>query len=82
MVTEICCSCLGMLYCCYGSLIVGKICKEEYKDRLLKEEKIKKEYDTFRDIQFESELTNIKFTDIESKLSTIDETLEESKELY
>ena len=31
---EYCCSCIGILYCCYGSFIVSKICSEEYKEKI------------------------------------------------
>jgi len=66
-----CCYCLGAFYCCYGSLILGKICEEEYIKRKTKIKRIKKEYNTVRDINFETELSNIKLTMVESKLSPI-----------
>jgi len=76
-----CCYCLGAFYCCYGSLILGKICEEEYKKRKMKIKRIKSEYNAVRDINFETELSNIRLTDIESKLSTIIEE-DESTSLY
>lgn len=66
-----CCYCLGAFYCCYGSLILGKLCEEEYKKRKMKIKRIKREYNAVRDINFETELSNIRLTMVESKLSTI-----------
>ena len=79
---EYCCSCIGILYCCYGSLIVSKICSEEYKEKLKRYNILKREYDDLNNNNFEHELSNITFHNLENKLSTIDETLEESNELY
>lgn len=76
-----CCACLGIFYCCYGSFIIGGICKEEYKERKIKIKRIKEEYNTVRDIDYESELSNIRLTILESKLSTITEE-DESTLLY
>jgi hypothetical protein len=42
---------------------------------------IKKEYNAVRDINFETELSNIRLTNVESKLSTIIEE-DESTSLY
>tara|TARA_B100001758_G_scaffold206341_1_gene186982 strand:+ start:322 stop:564 length:243 start_codon:yes stop_codon:yes gene_type:complete len=76
-----CCYCLGAFYCCYGSLISYKICEDEYIKRKRKIKRIKKEYNTVRDINYETELSNIRLTMVESKLSTIMEE-DESTLLY
>jgi len=76
-----CCYCLGAFYCCYGSLISYKICEDEYIKRKRKINRIKKEYNTVRDINYETELSNITLTMVESKLSTIIEE-DESTSLY
>ena len=76
-----CCYCLGAFYCCYGSLISYKICEDEYIKRKRKINRIKKEYNTVRDINYETELSNITLTMVESKLSTIMEE-NESTSLY
>jgi hypothetical protein len=76
---EYCCSCIGILYCCYGSLIISKICKDEYKERIKKFNILKREYDNLNN-NSEHELSNIRFTNLESKLSTIRE--EDDDELY
>jgi hypothetical protein len=76
-----CCYCIGALYCCYGSIILEKICSDEYKERMKKVKMIKEEYDRVRDINYETELSNIKLTMVESKLSTIMEE-DESTSLY
>ena len=76
-----CCACLGIFYCCYGSLILEKICEDEYKERMKKVKRIKEEYDTVRDINYDAELSNIRLTILESKLSTIMEE-DESTSLY
>ena len=66
-----CCACLGIFIVVYGSLILEKICEDEYKRKNEKSERIKEEYDTVRDINYEAELSNIRLTILESKLSTI-----------
>ena len=78
---EYCCGFLGIFYCCYGSLISYKICEDEYIKRKKKIKRIKEEYNTVRDIDYESGLSNIRLTVVESKLSTIMEE-DESTSLY
>lgn len=76
---EYCCSCIGILYCCYGSFIVSKICSEEYKEKIKRYNILKREYDNLNN-NSEHELSNIRFSNLESKLSTITE--EDDDELY
>ena len=77
---EYCCGFLGIFYCCYGTSIFIGICKEEYKERLIRNKRIREEYNRFTDINYETELSNITFSNLESKLSTITE--EDDDELY
>ncbi len=76
-----CCYCLGAFYCCYSSLILGKIYEDLYIKRKMKINRIKKEYNTVRDINYETALSTITLTMVESKLSTIIED-DESSSLY
>ena len=76
-----CCYFLGAFYCCYSSSIAYKICEDEYIKKKRKIKRIKEEYNTVRDINYETELSNIRLTMVESKLSTIMEE-DESTSLY
>ena len=76
---EYLCLCLGTSYVMYFFTICCGICKEEYLEKKKKIQKIKKQYNNFKKIDFDIEMQ----LESNCKLSTIEEKDEdESKLLY